>query len=145
MIEDKRSDVLDALAVGMDLEITAGIHASEGSLEHNGPTNAELGAIHEFGTSEIPQRSFIRAWFDENRAQVEVWAAEAADAVLAGADPIAEADRVALLMESGIKERILSGIGPPLAENTKRGKEGGVPLIDTSQMLGSILGKASRK
>jgi hypothetical protein len=145
VIVDKRSDVLEAMLGGLAVEITAGIHEAEGSAEHEGLTNAELGSIHEFGTGDIPQRSFIRAWIDENQSLIDEWVTDAANAILAGEDPEAASERVALQMEAAIKERMLSGISPELSENTKRGKEGGVPLIDSSQLLGSILGKVKRK
>jgi hypothetical protein len=144
MIVDNRSDVLEAMLGGIAVEITAGIHEAEGSADHDGLTNAELGSIHEFGTGDIPQRSFIRAWVDENQSLIDEWVTDAANAILAGEDPEAASERVALQMEAGIKERMLSGISPALDEDSKRGKEGGVPLIDSSQLLGSILGKAKR-
>lgn len=144
-IIDKRSNALDALAGGYT-EITVGIHESEGAAGHDGLTNAELGAIHEFGTSEIPQRSFIRTYIDEHEDEINAWLSEAADEILAGADPQQEADRIALQLESGVKERILNGIPPELAEATKKRRgDSAVPLIDTSQMLGSIRGKAKLK
>jgi hypothetical protein len=145
VIVDKRSDVLEAMLGGLAVEITAGIHEAEGSADHDGLTNAELGSIHEFGTGDIPQRSFIRAWMDENQSLINEWVVDATNAVLAGEDPEGATERVALQMESGIKDRLLSGISPALDPGSKRGKEGGVPLIDSSQLLGSILGKVKRK
>jgi hypothetical protein len=143
---DKRGNVLDVLMGGLEAEMTVGIHASEGATEHDGLTNAELGAIHEFGTSEIPQRSFIRVYIDEHESEIHTWLSEAADELLTGADPQQEADRIALRLESGVKERILSGISPELSEATKKRRgDSAVPLIDTSQMLGSIRGKAEIK
>jgi hypothetical protein len=144
VIEDKRSDVIRTILGGVEIEITAGIHEAEGNAEHDGLSNAELGAIHEFGTQNIPQRSFIRAWADERQLLLDEWIAEAANAVLEGDDPVLTSERVALQMEAGIKERILGGISPSLDPDTKRGKEGGVPLIESSQLLGSILGKVNR-
>lgn len=32
----------------------------------NGPNNAEVGAAHEFGTSKMPQRSFLRVPLNDN-------------------------------------------------------------------------------
>lgn len=145
-IIDKRGNALDALMGGLHAEMTVGIHESEGAAGHDGLTNAELGAIHEFGTSEIPQRSFIRAYIDEHEDDINEWLSEAADEILAGADPQQEADRIALQLESGVKERILSGVSPELSEATKKKRgDSAVPLVETSQMLGSIRGKAKLK
>lgn len=138
MIIDKRGSALDALLGGTELEISVGIHESEGSEDHDGPTNAEVGSYHEFGS-----RPFIRGYFDEKAADVERFIDEAAARVLDGEDPLTAGEIVALQLESGVKERILAGIEPELAESTrkKRGDDA-VPLVATSQLLGSIRGKA---
>lgn len=146
MIADKRSNVYDALIGGVEFEVTVGIHAEEGAGEHDGLSNAELGTIHEFGAGDIPQRSFIRGYIDENHPAINGFVTEAANRLLAGEDPQAAADLVALQLESGVKERLLSGIEPGLAESTKRQRgDGSVPLVKTSQLLGSIRGKAKLK
>lgn len=137
-IIDKRDGTLDALLGGLDIEVTVGIHESEGNENHDGPTNAEVGSYHEFGS-----RSFIRGYFDESAADVARFIDEAAARVLDGEDPVTAGEIMALQLESGVKERILAGIDPPLAESTrKRRGDDAVPLVNTSQMLGAIRGKA---
>lgn len=132
---------LTALLAGTELEITVGIHEQEGSEDHDGPTNAEVGSYHEFG-----ERSFIRGYFDENAADVDRFLDDAADRIMAGEDPLTAGEIVALQLESGVKERMLAGIEPGLAESTKKRRgEDAVPLIDSSQMLGAIRGKATLK
>ncbi len=37
-------------------------------LSKSGPSNAEIGAAHEYGTSKLPQRSFLRVPISENLA-----------------------------------------------------------------------------
>lgn len=141
MIIDKRSNALDALLGGIEVEITVGIHEDDGGKDHDGLTNAELGSIHEF-----TERSFIRGYFDEKSDDVERFINEAAERVLNGDDPLTAGEIAAMQLESGVKERMLDGIDPPLAESTKKRRgEDAVPLIDTSQMLGSIRGKAKLK
>jgi len=53
---------------GGDMAVYTGIQ-SDGVQEHEGITNAELGAIHEFGAPSkgIPERSFLRAPFDKHK------------------------------------------------------------------------------
>lgn len=141
MIIDKRDGTLDALLGGLDIEVTVGIHESEGSDNHDGLTNAELGSIHEF-----TERSFIRGYFDEKSDDVERFIDEAAERVLNGDDPLTAGEIAAMQLESGVKARILAGIDPPLAESTrKRRGDDAVPLVNTSQMLGAIRGKAKLK
>jgi len=145
-IIDNRSNAFDALLGGLEMEVTIGIHEGEGGVSHDGLTNAELGAIHEFGTGDIPQRSFIRAYIDEHEGEINAWLSEAADELITGGDAQQEADRIALQLESGVKDRLLSGITPGLSDATKKRRgDSAVPLIDTSQMLGSIRGKAKLK
>ena len=146
MIVDKRSNIYDALIGGVEVEITVGIHEQEGGEEHNGLSNAELGSIHEFGSSDIPQRSFIRAYVDESQSGIDGFLTDACNRMLTGEDALAAAELVALQMESGVKERILARLKPDLSEATKaiRGDDA-VPLVKSSQLLGSIRGKAKLK
>jgi len=142
-VEDKKSADLEKFLRGLDLEVTVGIHEEEGAEEHGDLTNAELGAIHEFGLG-VPQRSFIRGYFDENAAEIEQAQDEALNNIVFGADPRAEAERLGLKLESGMKERILARIDPPLAESTKRRRgASAVPLVDTSQLLGAVRSKVT--
>jgi hypothetical protein len=122
------------------VSLTAGIHASEGSEAHKGGlTNADVGSFHEFGFG-VPQRSWLRAYFDENEARLGALVEDAIiSAVIDGADLEQQLGLVAVQIEGEIKERILAGIGPQLADATKR-KRGAsaVPLLDSGQLLGAI-------
>ena len=54
----------------VSVSLTAGIHATEGGESHsNGLTNADVGSFHEFGFG-VPQRSWLRAYFDEHEARL---------------------------------------------------------------------------
>jgi hypothetical protein len=144
-VEDKRSPELDDFLSGLDLEVTVGIHEEEGAEEHGELTTAEVGAIHEFGLG-VPQRSFVRGYFDEHANEIQEAQDVALENILAGADPQTEAARLGLKLESGIKQRILARIDPPLAESTKRRRgEDAVPLVDTSQLLGAIRSKVGQR
>ncbi len=142
-VQDTSNDLLKHLLEELDIEVTVGIHEDDGGQSHGkgGITTAQVGAAHEFGLGP-PQRSFVRGYFDEHQAEIEGWQDDAMRRILDGADPRAEATRVGLMLEAGMKERILARIEPPLAESTKRRRgEGAIPLIDSSQLLGSIRSK----
>lgn len=140
-VSDHRGPGLRALLEELDLEISVGIHEDEGATSHGELTNAEIGAIHEFGLG-VPERSFIRGYMDERQAEIEQAQEAALERILDGADPRVEAERLGLKLEAGVKERILARIPPPLAESTKKRRgENAVPLVDTSQLLGSIRSK----
>lgn len=56
--------------------VTIGIHEAEGSQpklgydgKDSGATLAQVAAAHEFGAG-VPTRSWLRTWFDQNRAQL---------------------------------------------------------------------------
>lgn len=129
------------------VKITVGIHAAEGSGGHGGVTNAELGEIHEFGLG-VPQRSFIRAYYDENEsALAELMQDAIAGALIDGDDLQQAAELVAVQVEGEIKERILGRLpGKELSKSVRRKRgESAVPLVDTSQLIGSIRGIAETR
>lgn len=145
-VSDKSNPELHRLLRGLEIEISVGIHEDEGSKSHGkGLTTADVGAIHEFGLG-VPQRTFIRGYFDESQGDIEQMQDAALQRIIDGADPLAEAERVGLKLESGMKERILARINPPLAESTKR-KRGAnaVPLVATSQLLGAIRSRVTER
>jgi hypothetical protein len=142
-VEDKASPELERFLRDLDLEVSVGIHEDEGAADHGELTNAEVGSIHEFGLG-VPERSFIRGYFDEHADDIEEGQEVALRNILFGADPHVEAARFGLKLESGIKERILARIAPPLAESTKRRRgDSAVPLVDTSQLIGAIRSKVT--
>jgi hypothetical protein len=142
--------------VGKRAKITIGIHASEGQEIHDDATFAEdgalepgkaltvaeLGAIHEFGLG-VPQRSFIRGWFDESIERNRELLNSQLKLVVAGKLPLAQAlERVALKCEADVKRRIRNRIPPPNAPATIAKKGSSVPLIASGQLRASIRGKA---
>lgn len=144
MIDDKADDLRRLLQIA-DYEVSVGIHEAEGAESHGTLTNAEVGAIHEEGTEKIPQRSFIRGYYDENEAQIGELADRAMAKVLEGTPPKQAYGVVGEFIEAGIKERMLARIPPELAESTKRRRgEDAVPLVDSSQLMGAIKNKVTQ-
>ena len=102
----------------------------------SGLTNAALGAIHEFGLGHVPQRSFIRAWIDENQRGVMRWLKEHLYRALMGRE--AWADNFGKYVVEGIRARINLGIPPPLEDETVRRKGHATPLIESEQLVKAI-------
>jgi hypothetical protein len=104
-------------------------------------TNDELGAIHEFGLGNNPERSFLRAWLDDEKLwmpelEKEMWAA-------LGGDPLghstAWAKRFGAFCVKSIQDRIRRHIPPPLLASTLNRKQGDdTPLIDTGTLINAI-------
>lgn len=133
---------------GLDrLAILVGIFEREGSAPHDDDalTILEVASMHEFGTDTIPQRSFLRAWFDEHLER----AREALRRLLVQAlegkiTPEQAVERFGLWVKGEIQKRIAQGIPPPLAESTIEKKGSSVPLVDTGQLRSSITFKVEK-
>lgn len=150
------------------ITITVGIHADAGAEKHVPPPSSQAGAandttaaaandtgsradltvadvatFNEFGTSRIPQRSFIRAWVDENADFIQKTIAGQMRLVAAGKlDAETAAERIALACEGSMKQRISRGIPPPNAPATIARKGSSKPLIHTGQLRKAIRGRA---
>jgi hypothetical protein len=132
-----------ALPKRTKIEITVGVHAAEAGSSHGeGLTVGDIGSFHEFGTATIPQRSFIRGWYDERQAFIADTLRTQLQAVIAGKRPIEQAaERIALAFEGDVKRRIAQNIPPPLAPATIARKGSSVALIDTGQLRNAIRGQ----
>ncbi len=130
-----------------EIVITVGVHGDDGAADHGeGLTVAQVGTFHEFGTRTIPQRSYIRAWFDENQPFIADTLRKQFAPVATGKRTAAiAAERCALAFEGSAKQRISRGIPPPLAEATIKAKGSSKPLIDTGQLRNAVRGKAEVK
>jgi hypothetical protein len=105
-------------------------------------TVGQVAMWNEFGTQDIPARSFLRDWADENAEKI---------AKQIGADYMrvlfADEDEEAALEKRGseysrqIVGRIKRRIPPPNSPKTLARKKGTTPLIDTGLLVKSIKGK----
>lgn len=107
-------------------------------------TVAEIGAIHEFGTLKIPQRSFVRATIDAELERTRGLMRRVAAAVLRGVAPETAARRFGEQMVKAIQARIDSNIPPPLAPATVKKKGHDLALVDTGQMKAAISYEVTR-
>lgn len=152
------------------ITVTVGVHADDGAQRHEAAndtsedlTVAEIATIHEFGCGPfivrgsfdddggmsghehpgIPQRSFVRAWFDESQEFIAQTLTSQMALVVAGKlTPEVAAQRIALAFEGSMKQRISRGIPPPNAESTKAKKGSSTPLIDKGQLRNAIRARA---
>ncbi len=134
---------------GMDrLAILVGVFEREGAQPHGDDafTVLDVAAVHEFGTDTVPQRSFIRAWFDENIEKArEALRRLMVQALQGKLTPEQCIERFGLWVQGEIQKRMAQGIPPPLAESTIEQKGSSVPLIDTGQMRSSVTFKVEKK
>jgi len=134
-------------AMPKEITITVGVHSDDAAASHgDGITVGDVATWHEFGTRTVPQRSFIRGWFDENQEFIAETLRKQFAAVAEGKrDAETAVERCALAFEGGIKQRISRGIPPALSPTTIARKGSSVPLIDTGQLRNAIRGKAEVK
>lgn len=117
-------------------EVVVGI--LEGSEAH-GQTIAEYAAYNEFGTTHIPERSFMRTSFDENINAISSDLDAGYDDVKTGRTTVHLAlSKVGMKHTDRIKKKILSNIPPENAPSTVEQKKSSKTLIDTGAMLNSV-------
>lgn len=126
--------------------VTVGVHADDGANVHDGPSIAEVAAIHEFGLG-VPERSMVRGFVDEHGDEVRAWQRLAAQAVLERRlDALQALEQLGEKILGAMKERILAGIPPELAESTKKSRgDDAVALVHTAQMLGAFAYKLAEQ
>lgn len=117
--------------------VEIGILEADGEKAHDGGvTVADVATWAEFGTETEPERSFIRAWFDEHEHQVRDDIAKLMRGGKRTADQVLEI--VGLRAVGQIQARIAAGVPPPNAPSTIARKGSSTPLIDTGQLRSSI-------
>lgn len=121
-------------------KVAVGIFEADGGQPHgNGVTVADVAAWNEFGTETIPERSFLRAWFDENIERAREALHRLMLRVVEGKLTKEQAlEQFGLWVQAEIQKRIAQGIPPPNAQSTIDAKGSSKPLIDTGQLRSSI-------
>lgn len=129
---------------GLNETITTGIHGREGGAEHEGGTVSEIAEINEFGLG-VPQRSFVRAWFDENLDKFPKAIRAELEAALKAGKPKQAFKSLAVTIQASIQQRISNGIEPENADSTILQKGSSTPLIDEGILRSAILTKVGEE
>ena len=110
----------------------------ESTSREEGLTNAIIAEIHELGLG-VPERSWLRAWIDENQKEIQSTLDLLNRQVAQGRITSDQyAHRFGAWAVSQIQARISARIDPPLAQSTIDRKGSSVPLIDSGQFRTSI-------
>ena len=122
----------------IDHSVTVGVHKEE-SPYPDGTRVQDVAAWNEYGTSNAPERSFIRATIGVRRNKyfnaVKVLAGNA----IQGNDRIPSGmKRIGELAKSDVKQTIVQMTTPANSAATIAKKGRNDPLIDTRHLLGSI-------
>ncbi len=133
---------LKKVSTGGGLVAAVGIQGADASKDHGGITNAELGAIHEYGSQDgrIPERSHFRSTLIDEESMLTKAMKDVANEVYQGRDPEPELRMAGEMYRGKVLQKIKSGIEPPLADSTlASGRGTGPPLLDTGQYWNSII------
>lgn len=117
-----------------------GVQGQDAARTHEGgkETMAEIANQHEFGLG-VPERSWLRAWMDENEAMIRNDLRRAAMRIIEGKlTPAKAAEILGMKYVAHIQTRIANGILPANSERTIARKGSSTPLIDTGQFRSSI-------
>lgn len=107
-----------------------------------GQSMAQIAAENEFGTKNIPQRSFMRTSFDENQKLLDKAIGEEYDKIIERKSTVRKSlVRLGVLMEGLIRRKIESIRTPQNSPRTIAAKKSDKPLIDFGQMVSAIHSK----
>lgn len=98
-------------------------------------TNLDIGFVQEFGTEDgsVPERSHIRAAFDQNKKKLEKLTDQLVGKIYDGKMTVEDAlDILGLSKVTNIQKLIRSGLSPGLKFRS------GTPLLDTGQYLAAM-------
>jgi phage gpG-like protein len=124
---------------GTEAEARKEARTPEGGNSLQGITVVEVATFHEFGTSNVPQRSFLRDTIDEKqRSYMRIAQVLSGEIIDGKRDPIQALNLLGEKIKTDVVQRITDGIPPELAPETIERKGSDVPLIDTGQLRQSI-------
>lgn len=110
------------------------------SKEQDGITDlVTVAAANEFGTEHIPERSFMRSTFAEERDRLKVITAAEADAVMAGKKTTEQSlQQIGEYYQGRIQAKIQSHPPPANSPATIKAKGSSGTLIDSGTLVQSI-------
>lgn len=145
---------ITALAEFSQWEVAVGIlddgKANDPKKQYPELTVLFIASIHEFGAPSaeppIPERSFVRGYVDEHKADIFGWQKVLAQRAARGEITAKQAlDQLGARIAGGIQERIAAGIAPPNAPATIEAKGSATPLVDSGQLRASLTWSVRRR
>lgn len=127
-------------AAGRNLAVEVGIFSEAGQHEKSDLSVAAIGAIHEYGTELIPERSWLRRTLVNTRKEISSRMTNVARSVMRGDTPLHDGlDALGAETVRDIRHTIIDTmIPPPLAPATVYRKGHDHPLIETEQLVDAV-------
>lgn len=116
-----------------------GLFSNEHEESENNLTVADIGFFNEYGTKDIPERPFIRNWFDSNLSKIKKEAEKLFKRVIDG--KLSPEKALSILGEwaKGEIQKSITNLKTPVNAPSTISKKGSTnPLIDTGIMRSSI-------
>ena len=145
-VKTKRTELTFPKSVTIRVGILDGDARYESDEEGEASSVGEVAEQHEFGLG-VPQRSWLRGWYDGAAAGIKTLATEQfRQAAMGDGDFQTAASRVAFMAEASIKARITDDKPfkklSPVTEAKRRGGPPYTPLVDTEVFISSIAADA---
>lgn len=133
-------------SAGNNNVVRVGIFGEKSSRKKGAITNAEVGAINEYGsfTRGIPARSFLRMPIHNKSQEILKEASAGVAELFAAGKHMVALKRLGIACENAIQRAFASrgfGTWKPNAPSTIARKKSSQPLIDTSQLRRAITSK----
>lgn len=135
-VKDKDLGYADLVKKVFKLDATA---IAVGILSTASEEVVQIASAHEFGLG-VPERSFLRSWFDQNESKAQALFSKLLLKVIARKLTKERAiEFFGLWLQGEIQKNISEGnISPSLALETVERKGSSTPLIDTGQLRSNI-------
>lgn len=104
----------------------------------DGTTIAEVAAYNEFGSSDTPERPFMRQSFENHESELQAACDAANRLVSSGGSADQALQQIGVVAKGLVQEEIVNGGFAPNAESTIKKKGSEQPLIDTGTMRQSV-------
>jgi hypothetical protein len=122
-----------------DGKVKVGLPKGKSGEYEDGMTVIEVGAMNEFGTARIPERSFIRVPLQQNKEKYFALAKKEIKKIYLGKQTVDNAlGLLGLFVSDKMKGSFTNNNWDANADSTVKMKGSSRPLIDTGQLLNSI-------
>ena len=119
-----------------ELEVRVGFQGDQ--KYEDGTSIAEVAAYNEFGSSDTPERPFMRQSFENHESELQA-ACDLVNLQLSrGSSAEGALQQLGVVAKSLVQDEIVNGDFAPNAESTIRKKGSEQPLIDTGTMRQSV-------
>lgn len=135
-LKEELSDVV--IKVGVQAKDKTVKRGKGGSIRNTDQPLAAIAAIHEFGLGGMPQRSFLRSAFDENKPMINKMGDHIVNSAIKGISTETALNQLGNVVQGMVQKKIVDGPFIPNSPATIKRKKSSRPLIDTGHLRQSI-------